>query len=139
MFGRSFAQLAAGTFALLAGSTIAADDDPLTSLMNTYHGVRTHAMGDRQLYIFGAPMTAGLTPRAAADSFLSEHGAAFGINSLDAAFLWDSGEANEGQQVFAYRQHIRGKEVDGSIIRVKVRRGAVPRVDFAGAIVKSCG
>ncbi|MBX3377030.1 MAG: hypothetical protein KF678_08510, partial [Phycisphaeraceae bacterium] len=34
---------------------------------------------------------------------------------------------------FAYRQTIRGKEVDGSLVRVKVRRGEVPCVDYAAA------
>jgi hypothetical protein len=125
---------AAVAFVFLAwGGGAALADDPLATLQGMYEGVRIHAIGERQLYIFGAPMTAGLTERAAADSFLSEHGAAFGVQSLDAELLWESDERHERMRVFAYRQQVRGKEVDGSIIRVKVRREAVPRVDYAAA------
>lgn len=114
----------------------------------------------RLTYIFGADMTSGLTEAQAAETFLAQHGELFGgrfqgvgvgqaeggqgnagpgEQQPEARQLWAITAKNNRFTSFAYTQYIRGKEVVGSTIRVKVRRGQVPgeipRVDYAAARV----
>jgi len=82
-------------------------------------------------------MTPGATAAQAAADFLEQHGRAFGgSGELQFRELWST-PANEGRfTIFAYRQQIRGKDVDGSVIRVKVKtHHGVPRVDYAAGRV----
>jgi hypothetical protein len=112
-------------------------DHPLALLCAQYPGVRVQSVGANHRYFFGAAMTSGATEAAAAATFLNEHGAAFGgqaaTGSPEVRELWNMPSADGRFVAYAYRQRIRGKDVDGSDIRIKVRRGIVPRVDFASA------
>src|SRR5262249_13050449 len=49
------------------------------------------------------------------------------------ALEWSSPSSDGDSVVFAYTQKIRGKPVEGSHIRIRVRRAAVLRVDYASA------
>jgi hypothetical protein len=122
-----------------AATTAARADDPVSLLHQQFPSVRVHNAGPNFKYFFGAPMSAGLTEAAAAGAFLTGHGAALGgplqagLGSLDVRELWKLPSRDGRFVAFAYRQMIRGKEVDGSDIRIKVRCGPVPRVDYAAA------
>jgi hypothetical protein len=102
-------------------------------LQGMYEGVRHHAAGQRQVQIFGREMTAGRTEKEAAGAFIDQHRGALGRSDLEVRPLWDSMASNGRSAVFAYRQVIRGKEVDGSMVCIKVKRGPVARVDYAAA------
>jgi hypothetical protein len=119
--------------ALCAGSAVHAED-PLATLKGMYDGVRTHSMGGRLVYIYGAPMTPGLSEAQAAADFLAQHRDVFGPN-LEFMEQWNTRTRDGRFTVFAYSQQIREKQVAGSLVRVKVRRGNVPRVDYAAALV----
>jgi hypothetical protein len=80
-------------------------------------------------------MTPGLTEEQAATTFLNDHGAVFGGplsgGELETALEWSSVSPDGDFVVFAYTQKIRGKPVEGSHIRIRVKRGPVLRVDYA--------
>jgi hypothetical protein len=81
-----------------------------------------------------------LRPRllfAAAAAFLEQHAAVFGgalaNGRPELTPVWVRESRDGSFTAFAYRQTIRGKDVDGSVIRIKVRHGEVPCVDYAAA------
>ncbi len=92
---------------------------------------------NRLTYIFGADMTPGTSEAQAAAGFLAQHGSLFGGTFTDhepeVRQLWSVTAKDESFTSFAYRQLIRGKEVEGSDIRIKVKRGTIARVDYAAA------
>ncbi len=115
---------------------------PAELLRAMYPGVRTFAPGRNLTYLYGAEMTPGQTEQQAVTAFLAAHAGAFfgGVPGVgrtgDAPELvqeWSMPSKSGDFVVYAFRQRIRGKEVDGSNVRIKVKRGVVPRVDFAAA------
>lgn len=106
-------------------------------LRGSYPGVRIDTSGPHATYIYGTGMTTGKTEAQAAEDFLRDHGAVFGgamaAGGLETRLLWELPSMDGTFVVLAYRQRIRGRDVDGSDIRVKVRRAPVPHVDYAAA------
>jgi hypothetical protein len=101
-------------------------------LQGMYPGIRDHHVDGRRAYVYGAEMTPGITPEAAAEEFLTSHGQIFGVGSLEWEPLRRQTSRDGRLVIFAYQQKIREKAVHGGQVRVVVRTGAVPRVCFAG-------
>ncbi len=82
-------------------------------------------------------MTPGTSEAQAAAGFLAQHGSLFGGTFTDhepeVRQLWSVTAKDESFTSFAYRQLIRGREVEGSDIRIKVKGGTIARVDYAAA------
>lgn len=82
-------------------------------------------------------MTPGLTEAQAAASFMNDHGAVFGgplqSGHPETELVWTMPSMDGDFVAFKYRQKIRGKDVEGSDIRVKVHRQPIARVDYAAA------
>jgi len=118
-------------------SPISRADDPLATLRELYPEIRVQSAGQRYTYIYGTPMTPGVTAARAAADFLEHHGRAYGSSGeLQFRELWSTPARDGRFTVFAYRQQIRGKDVDGSVIRVKVKSDeGVFRVDYAAGRV----
>jgi hypothetical protein len=78
--------------------------------------------GERVRTVYGAEMTAGQTPREAAEAWVGEHGAVFGgpwleLDEFREARLRRAPEGKE-RRVFMYRQEMDGLPVVGSSFRV---------------------
>ncbi len=129
--------LMVASLCIATGSRCAMADDPLATLRAMYPDVRVHNAGRHYTYFYGTRMSPGATEAEAAAAFLAQHGDVFGgpLTQGRPELSEDrSVQSPDGRfAVFAYRQKIRGKEVDGSLIRIKVRRGEAPCVDYAAA------
>ncbi len=105
------------------------------ALRALYSGAKIESIGPHDTRIHGTYMTPGLTESQAASSFLSDHGAVFGgplqSGHIETSLRWSAPSPDGEFVAFAYRQNIRGKEVEGSDIRIKVHRQPFPRVDYA--------
>jgi len=132
--------LAAGLLAPLLVQASGASDSlaPATKrLLNEYPGVRVQHEGSRIHALYGAPMTAGDSPEAAAGSWLREHRGALGVAdlSLDLVRAHSVGEGRF--HVFAYEQRMGGLPVEGGLARILVRRGDPDRVVLVNAKLAS--
>jgi hypothetical protein len=110
-------------------------------LKNAYPGVRSHSIEGRVSHLLG-DMTIGPSAEAAAMAFLSQHRAVFGSEQLELTESWRLPHCEGASEIFAYRQFIRGREVIGSTVRVKVDRSDAHgqpsyRVRYAGARIAS--
>lgn len=114
-----------------------AQSQAAATLRALYPGVRVDSTGPHGTYVRGGRMTPGLTEEQAAADFLRDHGAVFGgplqNGQLETTRLWALPSMDGKFVAFAYRQKIRGKEVEGSDIRIKVQRAPFPHVDYAAA------
>jgi hypothetical protein len=119
---------------VLLSCAAAQAEDPLNLLTGMYQGVKAKRVGDRQVHISG-PMTAAATPRQAAEGFFAQHGGVFNTPRLEVQHRWETPTARGEHVVLAYRQETRGKEVDGSSVRVRVKRGEVARVEYVAGRV----
>lgn len=116
-------------------SAVAQGGDPLTRLRERYPGVQTRrAVGERVRHVFGVPMTAGATPREAAEAFVAEFAPIFGGMDIDIREVW-SRNPGRGKSYFAYQQFIDGLPVFGSCARVMVVYEPSPRVASVAAKV----
>jgi hypothetical protein len=100
-------------------------------VLQTYPGTRVHTDQGRVRIIYGAPMTAGLTPEHAAAAWLEQHGAALGCPDPDLRLTWSATLKNERFTVFAFQQYLDDVEVEEAIARILVLNGPVPRVVYA--------
>jgi hypothetical protein len=117
----------------LIGSQAAADD-PLSSLVGMYEGVRTHVSGGRLSMVYGAPMTAGLSPDDAAARFWADHGQVFRGTQPQLTQAWSGTSREDARTIFAYTQTVRGVPVEGAVIRLTTQTlGGLPRVTFVSA------
>src|SRR6188474_902979 len=109
---RSMRNLAAA-IVLAAGAAVSADDgvdlpQATEQLLRLYPGTQVLQDQGRVRAIYGKPMTPGLTPRNAADWFLSQHAAALGAGNADLRPIWSADLGNGRHTSFAYRQWING-------------------------------
>jgi hypothetical protein len=100
-------------------------------LLATYPGTRVHMEQGRVNMIYGAPMTAGVTPHDAATRFLTAHGGAFGCGNLELAEAWSTPVSDGRFTVFGYTQAIDGVPVEYGMARVLVKNGPIPQVVYA--------
>jgi hypothetical protein len=113
----------AGVVMGLAGAVPAsAQGGPLGNLRGQYPEVRVYEQWGRVWSVSGTPMTAGQTPREAAEAWVGEHGAVFGgpwleLDEFREARLRTAPEGKE-RRVFLYRQEMDGLPVVGSSFRV---------------------
>jgi hypothetical protein len=104
-------------------------------LLATYPGVRLHTDQGQPRIFYGAPMTPGLTPQHAAETWLDTHSEAFGAGRLQLAELWATPVMNGRFTAFGYHQHIDGLPVEYGNVRILVLNEPVPRVVYAAATV----
>ena len=120
------------------GSALAGNDaGPAAQqeLIRQFPGVHTWNDGGRDRIFYGAPMTTAASPRLAAETFLAEHDAAFGVGALELSETW-SGDVRAGKfWAFSYTQLIGGLPVDGSPGRVLVRNN----LDGTWSVVYAAG
>jgi hypothetical protein len=108
---------------MLAGAVPAlAQGGPLGNLRAQYQEARVYEEWSRVWSVSGTPMTAGQTPREAAEGWVGEHGAVFGgpwleLDEFREARLRTAPEGKE-RRVFMYRQEMDGLPVVGSSFRV---------------------
>ncbi len=112
--------------AVLAGTTAAmaangGAGDAKQDLMRAFPGVRAYVDGPRQRIFYGQKMTTAATPRQAIDTWLAEHGDAFGVGGLELVESW-SGDVRFGEfWVASYSQTLGGLPVELSPGRVLAR------------------
>jgi hypothetical protein len=100
-------------------------------VLQTYPGTRVHTDQGRVRIIYGAPMTAGITPEHAAAGWLQEHGAALGCPDPDLRLTWSATLKGERFTVFAFQQFLDDVAVEEAIARILVLNHPVPRVVYA--------
>ena len=125
------AMLFAACSSVLAVENVSPLPRAADELMRMYPGSQVHKDQDRVRIIYGVPMTPGLTPRDAAQSFIQMHGEAFGCGQLAVAESWSVPFKNERFTVFAYQQSINGVPVEYGNLRVLVLNAPVPQVVYA--------
>ena len=108
---------------------------PQQQLAKEFPGARAWQDGGRNRILYGVPMTTAASPRLAAETFLAEHGDAFGVGKLDLAEVW-SGDVRFGKfYAFSYTQRAGGLDVDLSPGRVLVRNN----LDGTWSVVYAAG
>ena len=121
---------------LAAGTAVSADvtannSAPTDELLRMYDGSQVELDQGRVRAFYGAPMTPGVTPAAAAQMFLQLHGNAFQAGPLDLREVWSSDLGNGRHAVFAYEQYINGMPVEHGDARIVVLKGPLNRVVLA--------
>ncbi|MFM9996940.1 MAG: hypothetical protein ACKVU4_14210 [Phycisphaerales bacterium] len=117
----------------IAGAQIHAPALPAAAaaLRQAHPGVQFGLDEGRVRYIYGAPMTWGATPDAAASQFLQFHGGAFGVGALSLQFRWSTPVQNDRFTAYIYSQFIDNLPVEYGNARVLVLNGIAPRVVYA--------
>src|SRR5262245_28469444 len=106
-------------------------NDAGRALVRAFPGVNIHEEAGRVTSIYGVPMTAGQTPRAAAEAWIAQYSGVFGAGQLSLTEAWSS-EIQEGRfTVFTYDQNIGGAPVEYGMLKVLVLNGQTPRVAYA--------
>lgn len=86
---------------------------------------------------FGASMSTGETPEAAAQAWLTAFRGSAGLAGLELREQWNAPLFSLPRTVFAYQQMVDGVPVDRAIVRVVVSEIAEPTVTFAaGRLVR---
>jgi hypothetical protein len=84
--------------------------------------------------LYGAPMSPGLTPEAAAERFWQDHGDTFRGRHPELQRRWAITPTESNKTIFAYHQTIRGTPVEGANARLMVTsRAGVCRVNYVSA------
>jgi hypothetical protein len=92
----------------------------MQAIVQAFPGVRSHVEGGNLKYIYGAPMTGGVTPDAAAAAWIDAYASAWGVDAEDLE-LDRVVDIVDGQfTVFAYKQTLGGLPVEYGIARVVV-------------------
>jgi hypothetical protein len=112
-------------------SVCAGQGGPVERLQQRYPEVRAQEGEGRILAVFGVPMTTGRTAEEAAAAFLAEHGEVFGPVDPDLQEFRQFQIEGGRRTVFAYRQHVQGLPVWGSLGRVMVLRTDVLGAEYA--------
>ncbi len=123
---------------LLESAVEAADarSTALEALKTRYPGVRATVGADGESAVYGRPITVAAAPLKAAEAFLAEHSAIFGVTNVDLRPVQHVVLARRGATAFAYQQWMDGLPVEEGIARVLVRHGARNQVVYvAGRLV----
>ncbi|MBK7403351.1 MAG: hypothetical protein IPJ41_01635 [Phycisphaerales bacterium] len=106
----------AGGASAIAGSSTG--PDARAALRREFPGVRLMQDSGRTRIIYGKSMTTAATPRLAAETWLAQHGDAFGAGNLSLVEQW-AGDVRFGEfYVFSYSQTMDGLPVDSSPGRI---------------------
>ncbi|MBL9031095.1 MAG: hypothetical protein JNM80_05250 [Phycisphaerae bacterium] len=130
-----------GLLAVCAGSAVSwAEVNPATlptsakDLQRVYPGVEFFREADGRVRMaYGREMTPGLTPKAAAEQFIKDHGAIFGAGQPDLRETFHAIVDNGKTSILAYRQYIGGLPVEYGNARIMVSHEPFPRVTYAAA------
>ncbi len=106
----------------------------LNTLQTTYPGVQVHESGGRIKAVYGVPMTAGATPKQAAENWLALYAPVFG-EPAPVLPEYSAVRLKSGKTVVSYRQTIDGVPVMNGLVTVVVLNGPTPRaVSAAGRV-----
>ncbi len=120
---------------LLSAAAMAGEPNvlPLAAeqLLVDYPGARVQLYADQPIIFYGAPMVGGQTPEEAAELWLTNYGAAFGVEPLELELIF-SGEIGQGRfTVFGYQQYLGGLPVEYGIGRILVNNDIGNQVVYA--------
>jgi len=93
----------------------------LASFSEQYPAVRQHRDRLGRTYLFGAPITRGVSELDAVQLFLQQNAPLFGIYNSDLELIYETELLDQAATVFAYRQIIDDVPVEFSAFRVLVR------------------
>ena len=85
-------------------------------LMGRYPGLRVSESNGRPLYFYGKPMTTAGDSRLAADTWLSNHGSAFGAGDLSLRYEWENDLTGGRLTVLTYSQQMDGLPVEFGMV-----------------------
>lgn len=117
LFGAALVVLVVGS-ALGAGDAVQDRARDRAGLLNTYPGLRVVDTATEVMY-FGKPMNSAHDPRVAADTWLANHGSAFGAGDLSLRYEWEN-ELSDGKVVVTYSQWLDGLPVEFGMVKVVV-------------------
>jgi hypothetical protein len=92
-------------------------------LMGRYPGLRVSESNGRPLYFYGKPMTTAGDSRLAADTWLSNHGSAFGAGDLSLRYEWENDLTGGRLTVLTYSQQMDGLPVEFGMVKIVVLNG----------------
>jgi hypothetical protein len=101
------------------------------ALQSAFPGARIHSEAGRITSVYGVSMTGAKTPRAAAESWIAQHGQVFDVGALTVNEAWSAAIQNGRFTVFTYDQTLAGYPVEYGMLKVLILNGATPRVAYA--------
>jgi len=108
-------------------------DPARQALLDRFPGVRIQLDGDWPGAVFGRPMTRGWRPEEAANRWIADHTAVWGVGDVDLRQVRATMLGSRRSTVFSYQQFMAGLPVEYGIARIYVRHGRPNDVVFVGA------